>query len=127
MLRRTTIIATVLILVLLVSGVAFAEGENLDSLKSAMKNSDTFDLGSGKSTLIGMSRDFFDIARYIVISALLIRSFMLFFDFSGAGDDPHKKESIKSKAVWLSFGIVFALNFWSIYNFTARVMSNLSF
>lgn len=130
MTRKTVIIAMVLIL--LFSGFAYAEEdevatENLNSLKTAIKNSEGIPLStSGGRILVGMSRDLFNVARYVVITALLIRLLMMFVDFSNAGDNPQLKATIKSKSVWLSLGVIFALNFWSIYTFTANVMSNLS-
>jgi len=128
MIRKTVVIA--MILILLVSGVVFADDipdENLSSLSSAIKNNPVSLSEAGGNTLMGMSRDFLDIVRYIVVTALLVRMVMIFLDFSNAGDNPQLKASIKSKSIWLSLGIIFAINFWTIYRFTAGVMSNLSF
>lgn len=127
--KRAVIILFVLIL--LSSSFVFAEegsiAEDLDSLNRALDSVNGIPLsGDGGRVLMGMSRDFFNIARYIVITALLARMLMLFIDFSNAGDNPQLRATIKSKSIWLSLGIIFAINFWTIYRFTANVMYNLS-
>lgn len=127
--KRAVIILFVLIL--LSSSFVFAEegsiAEDPDSLNRALDSVNGIPLsGDGGRVLMGMSRDFFNIARYIVITALLARMLMLFIDFSNAGDNPQLRATIKSKSIWLSLGIIFAINFWTIYRFTANVMYNLS-
>lgn len=125
-------VVIVIILILLLTTVAFGEdaetvSEDINSLSRAIKTTDSISLsGSGGNLLKGLSLDLFNIARYLVITALLVRVIMLFMDFSNAGDNPQLKASIKSKAIWLSLGIIFAINFWSIYGETARIMSNIS-
>jgi hypothetical protein len=127
--KRAVVIA--MILVLLLSGVAFGVDEviteDLNSLSNAVKNTESLPLtGNGGDLLRGLSKDLFNIARYLVITMLLVKVLMLFMDFSNAGDNPQLKALIKSKTIWLGLGIIVAINFWTVYGEIARVMSNIS-
>lgn len=124
-------ILIILILVMLVSNVAFADEkpeENLSSLNEAVREnrniSNLLD-PEGKAVIFGLSRDLFNIARYIVITAILVRGIWLFIDFSNAGDNPQKISQIKSQIIWLSLGIIFSINFWQIYGFATNVVTNI--
>lgn len=127
MIRKIVLIAAILIL--LVSYVSFASvpEEDLNSLSSAIKSNPADLSSTGRNALVGIGGDFLNIARYIVITTLLVRMVMLFIDFTNAGDNPQVRATIKSKTIWLSLGIVFAVNFWTVYRFMANTLSNLSF
>ena len=124
--KLKTSLLIVLVLIILISGVAI--GEDLNSLSSAVRNNRDVSsmLGSeGKQVIFGLSRDLFDIARYVVITGLIVRAVMLFVDFSNAGDNAQLVAQIKSKVLWLSLGIIFSTNFWQIYSYASRIISSI--
>lgn len=124
-------VVILVLLLILVSSVVFGEDteiikEDINSLSSTIRNSSPIPLtGSGGNLLRGLSLDMFNIARYLVITTLLVRVFMMLMDFSHAGDNPQLKATIKSKVIWLGIGLIVALNFWPIYTEMARIMSNI--
>lgn len=127
MIRKTLIL--IVILIILSSGFVFAEPpqEDLNSLSSAIRNNPAEFSSSGRASLIGLGGDFLNITRYILITALLVKLAILLTEFSHAGDNPQVKASIKSKSIWLSLGVICAVNFWSIFKFTSNILSNLRF
>lgn len=111
------------ILAILIIANSMVYAEDLNSLRNAIdRNNGTRYLGSeGKGILTGLSKDIFDIVRIITVTILVIRLFKLLSDFSKAGEDPGVQTQIKTKATWISLGIVFVINFWGIYKFTANL------
>lgn len=120
-------ILIILVLVLLTTST-ITLAEDLNSLNQAIKdNADVIDsLGDGRDILIGMSKDFFDIARYIIITGIIISVFLMYLDFGNAADNPQLVTKIKDKALWHVLGLLFTLNFWSIYNFVRGVLSKIN-
>lgn len=120
----------ILLILILISNTAFATNEDLGSLNNAIiKNRSMADLlgDSSGDVIFGLSRDLFNIARYIVITALLVNLFVLFIDFQMAADAPETKARIKSKALWRSLGLIFCLNFWTLFEFASTIASKLDF
>ncbi len=116
-------LALILIVLLLFMGNFVYAEEDLDSLRVALNNNSGMQYfrGSGKAELMGVSRDAFNIVRVVVITVLLVRAFRLYGDFIGAADNPSLKASIKTKAIWISAGLVFAINFWNILSFLSNI------
>lgn len=121
----------ILVMILLISStVAIAEKEDLSSLNSAIRSQRSIERifkGESKDILMGMVKSFFDIARYAVIFYILMRLFAMYADFANAGDRPEVVASIKSKAMWHLLGLLFSLNFWSIFTFITRTASKFNF
>lgn len=113
----------VLVALLLMSNLVYAEKESYNSLRTALNsNSGTKYLkGEGKSELIGLTRDIFNIVRVIVVTVILLSIFKLYGEFTNAANNPSVKASIKTKTIWLSAGLVFTINFWNIYSFIAKL------
>lgn len=105
------------------SNLVYAEKESYNSLRTALNsNSGTKYLkGEGKSELIGLTRDIFNIVRVIVVTVILLSIFKLYGEFTNAANNPSVKASIKTKTIWLSAGLVFTINFWNIYSFIAKL------
>ena len=110
-------------LVILIITNSMVYAEDLNSLRNAIdRNNGTRYLGSeGRGILTGLSKDVFDIVRTITVTMLVIRLFKLLFDFSKVGEDAGAKAQIQTKAIWISLGIVFVINFWRVYKFTANL------
>lgn len=106
--------------------MVYAE-EDLGSLNQAIKANrgitDRLDQ-KGKDTLIGLSKDLFDVTRYVVIAGIVIRGLLIFLDFSKA-DDPYIRTRIRTQAIWLSLGVIFSVNFWTIFNFVRSTLSKV--
>lgn len=125
--NRFSKLMVLLIIVTLLIGmgnIVFADGENLgDDVVNSLKSSEDGLMGEGAMTTIEkLSRDIFNIVRYIVIAYLVIKAFSFFSQFSNAGDQPQLKASLKTKLLWTAAGLVLALNFWSIYNFISSTI-----
>lgn len=118
-----------LLIALIIFNCSFSYAQDLNSLNSAIKaNSNVVGKisGQGKNTLIGMSKDLFDVARYTVIAFMIIKILLMLADFSNAGDKPEIKAKIKIKATWLALGVVFSVNFWSLFNFARGILSRIN-
>lgn len=114
------ILVLILAVMLSMSSFAFAEGIG-DDVVSALQGEGEGVMGEGvMNTVAGLSKDIFNIVRYIVIAFLVIKSFSIFSQFSNAGDNPQLKASLKSRLLWTAGGLVLALNFWGLYNFLAN-------
>lgn len=130
--KRTMCKALILILIfttiLAIGSMAFATGALGDDVVTDLKGGGAKGImGQGvMDTVAGLSRDIFNIIRYIVIASLVIKSFGIFSQFSNAGDNPQMKASLKGRMLWTAGGLVLALNFWSIYNFISGSI-NLGF
>lgn len=127
--KRKVLIITALIL-LITSTVCIAETEDLSSLNEAIKSqSNIFSVLSGTSEdiLIGMSKSFFDLVRYIAITYITTRLFLLHKSLGEGGDNPQLLASVKSKALWHVLGLLFSLNFWSIVKFSMDIANKLNF
>lgn len=126
--KSKTLLLTI-VLLLLISNVVVAQVEDLNSLSKAIKDNASISdkLGTeGKTVLMGMSKSIFDIVRYIVISFILIKIFAMFMEFQDAADAPDKRASIKTKSMWGVIGLLFALNFWSIYEFATSILNKIN-
>jgi hypothetical protein len=121
-LKRGIIMILVLTFVLSLGSMAFANSGIADDVINDLQNRDGQGvMGEGvMNTVSGLSRDIFNIVRYVVIAILVIKAFTIFSQFSNAGDNPQLKASLKSRLLWTAGGIVLALNFWGIYNFLAN-------
>lgn len=135
---KVFLLITLVIILILMSAIAFAETsttelgdntEDLNSLSEAVKRnrniSHMLDT-EGKEVIFGLSKDLFNIARYVVITALLARALMLFFDFQMAADAPEAKARIKSKALYLTLGLIFSLNFWKVWDYVGEIIGKIS-
>lgn len=116
---RLALIALVLVIVM-VPAFSFADKLGDDVVKE-LKSKKTGVMGSGvMNTVSGLSRDIFNIVKYIVIAYLVIKAFSIFTQFSNAGDNPQLKASLKARLLWTGGGLILAINFWPIYNFIAH-------
>lgn len=120
-LSKTIVIIMIFVFILSLTSMAMAAGVIGDDVVTDLKDGGTGVMGPGvMKTVSGLSKDIFNIVRYIVIAGLVIKAFMIFSQFSNAGDNPQLKAMLKSKLVWTAGGLVLALNFWNLYEFLAR-------
>lgn len=119
--HRGLILLLILVMMLSLGSVVFANGAiGNDVVQDLKGQGKTGVMGDGvMNTIAGLSRDIFNIVRYIVIAYLVIKAFSIFSQFSNAGDNPQLKASLKSRLLWTCGGLVLALNFWSLYNFVS--------
>lgn len=114
---KLLILVLVLVMVLGTGSMVFA-----NEVKDVLQSSEKGLMGDGAmNTIEKLSRDIFNIVRYIVIAYLVIKAFGFFSQFSNAGDNPQLKASLKSRLLWTVGGLVLALNFWNLYNFVADI------
>lgn len=125
-LKRGIIIALVLTFVLALGSVAFAGELGSDVVNDLQSGGEGVMGTEVMGTISGLSKDIFNIVRYIVIAGLVIKSFSIFSQFSNAGDNPQLKTSLKQRLLWTAGGLVLALNFWGLYNFISSSI-NLGF
>lgn len=118
--RKAMIVVLILTFVLSLGSMAYAGGIGDDVINDLQGGGEGV-MGDGvMNTVSGLSKDIFNIVRYIVIAALVIKSFTIFSQFSNAGDNPQLKASLKARLLWTAGGLVLALNFWGLYNFLAN-------
>lgn len=118
------LIVLILIFVFMLSAtsVVMATGDIGDDVVNDLQTGGEGVMGEGvMNTVSGLSKDVFNIVRYVVIAVLVIRAFMTFSQFSNAGDNPQLKAMLKSKLLWTAGGLVLALNFWNLYGFIAEL------
>ena len=125
-LLKLMIFGLILVLILGLSGLAFAADNLGEDVINALKSKEKGLIEEGAMTNIQkLSRDIFNIIRYIVIAYLVIKLFGLFSQFSNAGDNPQLKASLKTRLLWTAGGLVLALNFWYLYSFISKIVISL--
>lgn len=128
MYKKTSFIL-VLVMLLLVSNLTYAEGtrEDLGSLRNAINNNSGVNYlkGQEKEELMSIIRDILNIVRVIVITYLFVKLFKLFVYFKLAYDSPTVKSVIRIKALGISVGIIFTVNFWNIIRLMQDILTNL--
>lgn len=119
----------IFVIVLSMSSLAFASDlgeETYTEVVDSLRSNDKGLMGPGAmDTIKKISRDIFNIVRYVVIAILVIKAFGYFSQFSNAADDPRLKASLKAKLLWTAGGIILALNFWNLYKFIADISITL--
>ena len=110
----------VLILVMSIGASVMAANIGQDVVDNLQSSGEGV-MGKGvMNTVGGLSKDIFNIVRYVVIASLVIKAFSIFSQFSNAGDNPQLKASLKGRLLWTAGGLVLALNFWGLYNFLSN-------
>lgn len=74
-----------------------------------------------KKVVLGLSKEVLDIFRVLVIAGLAITGFKAFSDFKHIDDNPQLKAKLKVKLMGIGVGILCVMNFWTIYDFLAKI------
>ncbi|MCQ4924837.1 hypothetical protein NE686_17175 [Tissierella carlieri] len=124
---KIMVFCLILVMILGVSGLAFAATGNLgDDVINALKSKEKGLIDEGAMTNIQkLSRDVFNVIRYFVIFILVVKLFSFISQFSNAGEDIHLRATLKKKLSWTAGGLVIALNFWNFYGFISKIVINL--
>lgn len=116
------LILVLVLMMVMIPSLSLASNEKIgDDVVNELKSGKKGIMGDGViDTVSGLSRDIFQIVKYIVIAYLVIKGFAIFSQFSNAGDNPQLKASLKSRLLWTAIGLILAINFWPIYNFISN-------
>lgn len=128
MYKKTKFILMVIVLLFVTSltSLVYAE-EDLNSLRNALNNNSGIKYlkGQEKKELMDIIRDITNIVRIVVEVFLLLRLFKLSVYFRLAYDSPTVKSVIRIKAFNIFAGLIFAINFWNIFEFLAKLFNRI--
>jgi hypothetical protein len=107
------IVTLVMILTLAMGTMAFAVNDAVDDIQ----NAEGVIGDDAKNQILGISKDVMDIVIIIVTAIVVVSGLITGVQFAGAGDNPQKKASLKSKLVYHIIGLVFLANYFGLFNF----------
>jgi hypothetical protein len=118
--KKMLLIFTLVIILTMVMGTMAFASENENSISGAVgeiQDAEGVLQGDAKNKVLGISKDIMDIVVVIVTAIVVISGLITGVQFAGAGDNPQKKASLKSKLIYHILGLVFLANYFGLFNF----------
>lgn len=99
--------------------VAYAEGEDDDAVSAfdKVKNSKGTMGDDVQNKVSGLSNDVLNVTLAVVMGVLSVTTLWTTTAFTGAGDNPQKKASLKSKLIYQVLGIAFVASYSGFISF----------